>query len=41
MIAGGRPVTPFMAFGDRVRMEAHLPDGTAPFGAMDQIVVRA
>jgi fumarylacetoacetate (FAA) hydrolase len=41
MIASGRPVTPFMSYGDRVHMEARLPDGTAPFGAMDQIVVGA
>jgi fumarylacetoacetate (FAA) hydrolase len=39
IIAGGGPVTPFMSYGDRVRMEARLPDGTAPFGAMDQCVV--
>jgi hypothetical protein len=30
-----------MAFGDRVRMEAHGIDGGTPFGAMDQIVTRA
>ena len=41
MIAGGKPKTGFMAFGDRVRMEAHLPDGSAPFGAIDQVVVAA
>ena len=36
----GAPRTEFMKFGDRVRMEAHLPDGQAPFGAIDQRVVR-
>jgi len=39
IIAGGKAVTPFMAFGDRVRMEARMPDGHSPFGAMDQVVV--
>ena len=33
--------TPFLTWGDRVRMEARLPDGTAPFGVIDQRVVRA
>ncbi|WP_334191636.1 fumarylacetoacetate hydrolase family protein [Pararhodobacter sp.] len=36
----GAPVTPFMSFGDRVRMEARLRDGTPLFGAIDQIVTR-
>lgn len=36
----GEARTGFMKFGDRVRMEAHLPDGHAPFGAIDQRVVR-
>ena len=35
----GAPRTPFMKFGDRVRMEASLPDGTPLFGAIDQRVV--
>jgi fumarylacetoacetate (FAA) hydrolase len=35
----GAATTDFMAYGDRVRMEAHLPDGRAPFGAIDQKVV--
>jgi fumarylacetoacetate (FAA) hydrolase len=39
-IAVGKPVTSYMAYGDRVRMEARRPDGSAPFGAMDQVVVR-
>ena len=37
----GAPVTQFMAFGDRVRMEAKLPDGTPLFGVIDQRVVQA
>jgi fumarylacetoacetate (FAA) hydrolase len=41
IIAGGKAVTPFMAFGDRVRMEARMPDGRTPFGVLDQIVVKA
>jgi fumarylacetoacetate (FAA) hydrolase len=41
IIAGGKAVTPFMAFDDRVRMEARTPDGRAPFGALDQVVVMA
>jgi len=35
----GEAKTSFMKFGDRVRMEAHLADGSAPFGAIDQRVV--
>jgi fumarylacetoacetate (FAA) hydrolase len=38
MIAGGKPATSFMVFGDRVRMVATLPDGKAPFGVIDQSV---
>ena len=37
----GEPATPFMAFGDRIRMEARLPDGTPLFGPIDQKVVKA
>lgn len=40
MMDAGAPVTDFMRFGDRVRMEARLPDGSAPFGVIDQQVVR-
>jgi fumarylacetoacetate (FAA) hydrolase len=40
-IAHGQATTPYMAFGDRVRMEARLLDGSTPFGAIDQIVVSA
>jgi fumarylacetoacetate (FAA) hydrolase len=35
----GAARTDFMAYGDGVRMEAHLPDGRTPFGAIDQKVV--
>jgi fumarylacetoacetate (FAA) hydrolase len=37
----GAASTPFMKFGDRVRMEATLPDGAPLFGAIDQKVVQA
>lgn len=37
----GEPKTPFMAFGDTVRMEVFLDDGSPLFGAIDQRVVRA
>lgn len=40
-IDSGAPVTPFLSFGDRVRMQARLPDGSAPFGTLDQRVVQA
>ena len=37
----GKPRTGFMKFGDRVRMEATLPDGAPLFGVIDQKVVQA
>lgn len=38
----GQPRTPYMAFGDRVRMQARLEDGReGPFGVIDQQVVRS
>ncbi|MEG3124189.1 fumarylacetoacetate hydrolase family protein [Sphingomonas sp. GB1N7] len=37
----GKPRTGFMKFGDRVRMEATLPDGSPLFGVIDQRVVQA
>lgn len=40
MAEGGKPVTPFMAFGDTVRMEARTASGAVLFGAIDQRVVR-
>jgi len=37
----GEPRTPFMAFGDRVRMQARHEDGQdGPFGAIEQTVVQ-
>ncbi len=36
----GAPRTEFMKYGDTVRMEARLPDGRAPFGVLEQAVVR-
>lgn len=39
-IAQGAPKTPFMKFGDRVRMEARWQDRPV-FGAIDQRIVRA
>ncbi|RZM18861.1 MAG: hypothetical protein EOP67_59030, partial [Sphingomonas sp.] len=36
----GAATTQFMRFGDRVRMEAHLPGGGTPFGALEQKVVK-
>jgi fumarylacetoacetate (FAA) hydrolase len=41
MIDEGAPRTPFMRFGDRVRMETKRADGTPLFGAIDQRVVPA
>jgi fumarylacetoacetate (FAA) hydrolase len=39
IISEGKPITGFMGFGDRVRMEARFPDGDGPFGAMEQKVI--
>ncbi|MFS2214718.1 fumarylacetoacetate hydrolase family protein [Telluria sp. Tellsp104] len=41
IIDHGEPRTQFMRFGDRVRMCARGADGAAPFGVIDQRVVRA
>jgi len=41
IIDQGEPTTPFMRFGERVRMVALAPDGSTPFGAIDQRVVPA
>lgn len=41
IIDTGKAATPFMRFGDRVRMEAMDPAGVAPFGAIDQRVVES
>lgn len=39
-IREGAPKTPFLHFGDRVRIEMRAPDGRSLFGAIDQEVVR-
>ncbi len=36
----GAARTPFLTWGDRVRMEARLPDGSVPLGVIDQRVVQ-
>jgi fumarylacetoacetate (FAA) hydrolase len=37
----GKPITPFMKYGDRVRIEMLDREGRSIFGAIDQIVTRA
>ncbi len=37
-LAGGKPCTPFMRFGDRVRIEMLDAAGRSVFGAIDQVV---
>ena len=39
-INAGQPTTPFMRFGDRVRIEMLDGDGATIFGAIDQRIVR-
>lgn len=39
-IEKGKPETPFMKFGDRIRIKMLSADGTSIFGAIDQKVVR-
>ncbi|ALK95479.1 fumarylacetoacetate hydrolase [Massilia sp. WF1] len=41
IIDHGEARTSFMRFGDRVRMRARTPEGTLPFGTIEQQVVRA
>jgi fumarylacetoacetate (FAA) hydrolase len=36
----GKPITPFMKFGDRVRIEMLDRDGRSVFGAIDQVITR-
>lgn len=38
MLDDGAPQTPYMTFGDRVRMECQARDGSPLFGSIDQIV---
>jgi len=40
-VAHGKPSTPFMSFGDRVRIEMLDSRGKSIFGAIDQRVVRS
>ena len=40
-INGGKPVTPFLAFGDRIRIEMLDAAGLSIFGAIDQRFVKA
>jgi len=40
-LARGKPMTPFLSFGDRVRIEMFDPAGRSIFGAIDQRVVEA
>jgi hypothetical protein len=35
-LAGGKPITPFLRFGDRVRIEMRDTEGNSIFGAIDQ-----
>jgi len=39
-IETGKPVTPFLRFGDRVRLEMFDAEGNSIFGAIEQEVVR-
>jgi fumarylacetoacetate (FAA) hydrolase len=41
LIEKGKPVTPFLKFGDRVRIEMLDAEGRSIFGAIDQTIVRA
>ena len=40
IIADGKPSTPFMKFGDTIRVEMFDPLGESIFGAIEQIIVR-
>jgi fumarylacetoacetate (FAA) hydrolase len=39
-IRDGQPATPFMSFGDRIRIEMLDASGASVFGAIDQVVER-
>jgi len=39
IIADGKPTTPFMKFGDTIRIEMFDPDGASIFGAIEQTIV--
>ena len=40
IIADGKPSTPFMSFGDTIRIEMFDPEGNSIFGAIQQKIVR-
>jgi len=40
IIKKGKPATPFLKFGDRVRIEMRGADGQSIFGAIDQVVAQ-
>ncbi|MEE8340069.1 MAG: fumarylacetoacetate hydrolase family protein [Xanthomonadales bacterium] len=40
IIASGKPVTPFMIFGDRIRIEMLDAQGRSIFGAIEQVIER-
>ncbi|MDD0817055.1 fumarylacetoacetate hydrolase family protein [Curvibacter sp. HBC28] len=40
-IQSGQPVTPFMKFGDTIRIEMKGPDGRSVFGAIEQKIVES
>ena len=39
-LSQGKPTTPFLKFGDRVRIEMRDAEGATIFGAIDQRVAR-
>jgi fumarylacetoacetate (FAA) hydrolase len=39
-INSGKPITPFMKFGDRVRIEMNDENGASIFGTIDQVVTK-
>jgi len=41
LLKGGKAKTPFLKFGDRVRIEMLGPDGKTVFGAIDQAIVQS
>ena len=40
MIESGKPNTEFMKFGDSIRMQSCLPDGSQLFGAIEQKILK-
>ena len=41
IIRDGKPQTSFMSYGDTIRMEGKLPDGSSPFGIIEQRVEKS